>query len=86
MAAIYEPVFIRAFFKSIVATEAHEIDKIISDGRAAEFTNRVSEFGKRAAPNEDYHLDAVEANIVGAGLKYTSNDTAALVYPQLRSG
>ena len=86
LAAVYEPVFIRAFFKSIVATEAHEIDKIISDGRAAEFSNRVSEFGKRAAPNEDFHLDAVEANIVGAGLKLTSNDTAALVYPQLRSG
>ncbi|MCF7835117.1 hypothetical protein K9M48_03615 [Candidatus Gracilibacteria bacterium] len=79
LAAIYEPIFIRAFFKSVVATDAHEIDKIIGEGR-------IAEFGKRAAPNEDFHLDAVEANIVGGGLKITSNDTAALVYPQTLSG
>ncbi|MFA6255719.1 MAG: hypothetical protein WC606_00920 [Candidatus Absconditabacterales bacterium] len=75
LAATCEPLFLRAFFKSIVATDAHYLEEIIGQGR-------VAEFGKRAAPNEDFHLDAVEANIVGGGLKLTSNDTAALVYPQ----
>lgn len=79
LAAVYEPVFLRAFFKSIVATDAHYLEEII-------WQWRVAEFGKRAAPNEDFHLDAVEANIIGCGLKNTSNDTAALVYPQVISG
>ncbi|MEI6673115.1 MAG: hypothetical protein WCL02_07530 [bacterium] len=79
LAAVYEPIFLRAFFKSIVATDAHYLEEIIGQGR-------VAEFGKRATPNEDFHLDAVEANIVGGGLKITSNDTAALVYPQVLSG
>lgn len=79
LAAVYEPIFLRAFFKSIVATDAHYLEEIIGQGR-------VAEFGKRATPNEDFHLDAVEANIVGSGLKITSNDTAALVYPQVLSG
>ncbi len=79
LAAIYEPIFLRSFFKSIVATDAHYLEEII-------WQWRVAEFGKRAAPNEDFHLDAVEANIIGGGLKNTSNDTAALVYPQVLSG
>ncbi len=79
LAAVYEPVFLRAFFKSIVATDAHYLEEII-------WQWRVAEFGKRAAPNEDFHLDAVEANIVGGALRNTSNDTAALVYPQVLSG
>lgn len=73
--AVYEPVFLRAFFKSIVATDAHYLEEIIGQWR-------IAEFGKRATANEDYHLDAVEGNVVGWGLKVTSNDTAALVYPQ----
>ena len=76
--AVYEPLFLRTFFKSIVATDARYLDEIIWEGR-------VAEFGKRAAPNEDFHLDAVEWNIVGGGLKITSNDIAALVYPQVLS-
>lgn len=78
LAAVYEPIFLRAFFKSIVATDAQYLEEIIGQGR-------VAEFGKRAAANEDVHLDAVEANIVGGGLTNTSNDTAALVYPQVLS-
>lgn len=78
LAAVYEPLFLRSFFKSIVATDAHYLEEIIGQWR-------VAEFGKRATPNEDYHLDAVEGNIVGGGLKITSNDTAALVYPQTLS-
>lgn len=79
LAATYEPVFLRAFFKSIVATDAHYLEEIIGQGR-------VAEFGKRATPNEDFHLDAIEANIVWGWLKVTSNDTAALVYPHVVSG
>lgn len=78
IAATYEPLLLRIFFQSVVATDAHYIDQILGEGR-------VVEFWKRAAPNEDYHLDAIQANIVGASLKITSNDTAALVYPQLRA-
>jgi nicotinic acid phosphoribosyltransferase len=47
------------------------------------FATKVCEQGKRAAINEEAHLDATSALIVGAGLKLTSNDAAALVYPQV---
>lgn len=78
LAAVYEPLFLRAFFKSAIATDAHVIDQILGEGR-------IAEFGKRSWPNEEYHLDAVEANIVGGWLKSTSNDTAWLVFPQVKT-
>ncbi len=76
LAAVYEPLFLRAFFKSAIATDAHVIEKILWEWR-------IAEFGKRSWPNEDYHLDAVEANIVWQWLWLTSNDTAGLVFPQV---
>lgn len=79
LAAIYEPLLLRVFLQSAVATDAHVIDQILGEGR-------VIEFGKRSAPTEQYHLDAVEGCVVGGSLRVTSNDTAALVYPQLRAG
>ena len=55
LAATYEPIFLRAFFKSIVATDAHYLEEIIGQGR-------VAEFGKRATANEDFHLDLLFFN------------------------
>jgi hypothetical protein len=43
------------------------------------------EFGKRAAINEEAHLDALEALQVGLNIKLTSNDTGALVYPETKT-
>ena len=85
MAAVFEPDFIRPFFKSKVATDAHRLEEVMQDENAS-FSTKVCEQGKRAAINEEAHLDAVSSLIVGGGLKYTSNDAAALVYPQLLTG
>ncbi|MBP8016419.1 DUF5598 domain-containing protein [Candidatus Gracilibacteria bacterium] len=74
-AAVFEPIFLRIFFQSVVATDMHFIEQIIGEGR-------VVEFGKRATVNEKAHIDAMEALYVGGGLKGISNDTAALVIPQ----
>jgi len=79
LAAVYEPLLLRIFLQSAVATDTHVIDQILGEGR-------VVEFGKRSAPTEQYHLDAMEGCLVGSSIKVTSNDTAALVYPQLRAG
>lgn len=78
LAAVFEPLFLRVFFQSVAATDMHFIEQIIGEGR-------VVEFGKRAAANEDAHIDAVEACFVWGGLKWTSNDLAALAIPQVVS-
>jgi len=75
LAAVYEPIFLRIFFQSVVATDMHFLEEILGAGR-------VVEFGKRAASNEQAHIDAVEACYVGGGLKGTSNDVAAAVLPE----
>jgi nicotinic acid phosphoribosyltransferase len=82
LAALFEPDFIRPFFKSKVATDAHTLEEVMEEGEAT-FATKVCEQGKRAAINEEAHLNAVASLIVGAGLKLTSNDAAALVYPQV---
>lgn len=78
LAAVFEPLFLRVFFQSVAATDMHFIEQIIGEGR-------VVEFGKRAAVNEDAHIDAVEACFIWGGLKWTSNDLAALAIPQVVS-
>ncbi len=74
-AAVFEPIFLRIFFQSVVATDMHFIEQIIWEWR-------VVEFGKRATVNEKAHIDAMEALYVWGWLKWISNDTAALVIPQ----
>ena len=74
-AAVYEPVFLRTFFQSVVATDIHFLEEILGSGR-------IVEFGKRASVNEKAHIDAVEACYVGGGLKGTSNDVAAAALPR----
>ncbi len=75
LAARFEPIFLRTFYPSAVATGAHIIEEILGTGR-------VAEFGMRSWFNNDSHFDAVEACIIGMDLKATSNDMAAAVYPQ----
>lgn len=75
LAAVFESVFLRVFFQSVVATEMRMIEDILGEGR-------VVEFGKRSAVNDRAHVDAVEACYVGGGLRGTSNDAAAAVLPQ----
>ncbi|MDR0860993.1 MAG: hypothetical protein LBO09_08780 [Candidatus Peribacteria bacterium] len=84
LGAIFEPDYIRPFFKSKVATDVHALEEVMDDGDAT-FASKTCEQGKRAAINEEAHLDAVASAIVGGGLKLTSNDAAALVYPQVLS-
>lgn len=79
LAAFFEPLFLRVFFESTVATTMSDIVDII-------WVGRIAEFGKRAAVNEDAHLDAVRACIIGGGLTVTSNDVATVVFPQVVSG
>lgn len=76
LAAVFEPLFLRAFYQSVVATDAAFIDNIIRSGR-------VWEYGKRAWINEESHMDAVESLIVAMWLTTTSSDAAALVFPEL---
>lgn len=56
----------------------HEINTLLNG-------NRVVEFGNRSAINHEHHLAAVEACYVGGGMDRSSNDLAALVYPQIKA-
>lgn len=78
LAAVFEPLFLRVFYQTIVATDIHEIVSFIWEGR-------IVEFGKRAAINEEAHIDAIEALYVWGWLKFTSNDTAVLALSKVLS-
>lgn len=78
LAARFEPIFLRLFYTSAVATGAQMIEDILK-------SKRVVEFGMRSAINHDAHFDAIESCIVWMGLEWTSNDMAAAVYPQTYS-
>lgn len=78
LGAHFEADIIKVFFQSIVATDMNYIEDIIGEWRAVEF-------GKRAAINDEAHIDAVEALYVGWWLTWTSNDRAAIAIPQLRA-
>lgn len=78
LAWFFEPDLLRIFFQSVVATDMKYITDIIWEGR-------VVEFGKRAAINEEMHIDAVEALYVWGWLKGTSNDIAWTVIPWVNS-
>lgn len=70
LAAIYEPIFMRLFYQSVVATNARIIEEIIGDGR-------VVEFWYRSAINDDMHMSAMEALMVWAWIQRTSSDVSA---------
>ncbi|EKE29987.1 MAG: hypothetical protein ACD_2C00065G0003 [uncultured bacterium (gcode 4)] len=78
LAAVFEPELLRIFFQSVVATDMRYIENIIWEWR-------VVEFGKRAAVNEQAHVDAMEALYVWGWVVGTSNDIAAAAIPQLKA-
>ena len=77
-AAHLEPLLLRAFYETAVTTDAVALREAIGPGR-------LIEAGKRSAISEEDHVRALAALTV-AGVRATSNDTAALVLPELRSG
>lgn len=70
LAAIYEPLFIRLFYQSLVATNSRFIEEIIWEWRMVEF-------GYRSAINDQMHMDSMEALVVWAWIKRTSADISA---------
>jgi nicotinic acid phosphoribosyltransferase len=78
IAAHLEPVLLSAFYETAVTTDFVHLCKKIGK-------NRIVEAGKRASVNEPAHIRALHALEI-AGLKVTSNDTAALANPRLLSG
>jgi nicotinamide phosphoribosyltransferase len=77
MAAHFEPIFLRLFYQSAVATQLRVLEEILGSGR-------VVEFGSRSAWNNATHFDALEALAVGGGLVGTSDDAGAAALPGLR--
>ena len=78
MAAHFEPIFLRLFYQSAVATELNVLENVLGSGR-------VVEFGSRSAWNNATHFDALEALAVGGGLVGTSDDAGAAALPGLRA-
>jgi len=81
LAAVFEPMIIRPFYKSAVATTW----KLYADEIGGDL-NPICEQWKRAWINEEMHMDGVGSLIVWWWLNKTSNDAAALVYGLKTSG
>lgn len=77
LAAHLEPLLLRAFYDTVVATDGLALAR----GIGAE---RLVEAGKRAAISEEDHARALEA-LALVGVRATSNDTAALLLPEVRA-
>jgi putative nicotinate phosphoribosyltransferase len=78
LAAHLEPLLLRAFYETVVATDAVALVERVGEGRLVEA-------GKRAAISEEDHVRALRA-LALAGIRVTSNDTAALAVPEVVSG
>ena len=78
LAAHLEPLLLRAFYETVVATDAVALVGRVGAGRLVEA-------GKRAAISEEDHVRALRA-LALAGITVTSNDTAALAVPEIVSG
>lgn len=81
LAAVFEPMIIRPFYKSTVATTW----KLYADEIGGDL-NPICEQWKRAWANEELHMDWVSALMVWWWLNKTSNDAAALAYNLKTSG
>lgn len=77
LAAHLEPLLLRTFYETAVTTDAVELGRTVAP-------SRLVEAGKRSAISEEDHVRALSALVV-AGVRATSNDTAALVLPELRA-
>ncbi len=78
LAAHLEPLLLRAFYETAVTTDAVQLVHTVG-------ANRVVEAGKRAAISEEDHVRAVRS-LALAGIRVTSNDTAALAVPEVLTG
>ena len=81
LAAVFEPMIIRPFFKSAIATTWNQYADAIWWTLAP-----ICEQWKRAWASEETHMDGVSSLIVWGGLDKTSNDAAALAYNLKTSG
>ena len=81
LAAVFEPMIIRPFFKSAIATTWRQYADAIWWSLAP-----ICEQWKRAWASEETHMDWVWSLIVWWWLDKTSNDAAALVYNLKTSG
>lgn len=81
LAAVFEPMIIRPFFKSAIATTWKQYADAIWWSLAP-----ICEQWKRAWASEETHMDWVWSLIVWWWLDKTSNDAAALVYNLKTSG
>ena len=81
LAAVFEPMIIRPFYKSAVATTWDQYADEVGGN-----LDPVCEQWKRAWINEEMHMDGVSSLIVWWWLTKTSNDAAALVYNLKTSG
>lgn len=81
LAAVFEPMIIRPFFKSAIATTWRQYADAIWWSLAP-----ICEQWKRAWASEETHMDGVGSLIVWWWLDKTSNDAAALVYNLKTSG
>ena len=70
LVAHFEPDIHRAFYPTLVATNAHEIREKIGP-------NRFIEVGLRGSETAEKHLAAAKAMYVGGGINLTSSDAAA---------
>lgn len=75
LAAVFEPMIIRPFFKSAVATTGKQYADAIGWSLSP-----ICEQWKRAWASEETHMDWVASLMVWGWLDKTSNDAAALVY------
>lgn len=78
LVAHYEAAFHRPFYSTLVATKAHEINRLLGGPQ------RFIEVGKRSTPDELTHQMAVKAMQVGGDLNLTSNDAAVAAFDQLQ--
>lgn len=81
LAAVFEPMIIRPFFKSAIATTGNQYADAIGWSLAP-----ICEQWKRAWASEETHMDWVSSLMVWGGLDKTSNDAAALAYNLKTSG
>lgn len=77
--AHFEHLFHRPFYSTLVATKAHEITRLLGD------PDRFIEVGKRAAPAELTHLQALKAIQIGGGINQTSNDAGAAIFENMEA-
>src|SRR3989338_3666390 len=74
--AHFEPFVHRLFYQTRVATNAAHITSVIG-------ADRFIEVGFRASETAEKHLMALKAMYIGGGIRRTSNDMAAGLYPDI---